>query len=426
MQVDALDVAHYLRSFPEAIYAANADYAFANGRLYDAHNGALMVILPFSTTIYALNPQGSDFWAYDAATNTIHHFANAAAVVTPGAVDFGGTSLNTTSLPVTVDVKNISPNPVTVTSVAAPAGFTIASNSCGALVGYASCAITLVASPTAQGAAAGSLVVYHSGGGPTSVSLSMLGERSMVSHYYQAALNRAPEPSGKSFWESEASRMVSLGADINEVWYVMATYFFNSAEYSSYNKTDTQFVTDLYNTFFNRAPDAGGLAFWVGQIGGGMPRQVVLSSFMFSPEFRTFSIGVFGNTAARPEVNMVMDMFRGILNRLPENTAYSFYVNQLRAAQCQGSSAVYKAVDDLSYAFIFGPEYANRSRSNAQFVGDLYNAFLRRGGELSGTQFWIDELSSGRRTRDQLRYAFMGSAEFNARVADIIGAGCLH
>jgi hypothetical protein len=34
-----------------------------------------------------------------------------------------------------------------------------------------------------------------------------------------------PEPSGKSFWESEASRMVSLGADINEVWYVMATYF---------------------------------------------------------------------------------------------------------------------------------------------------------------------------------------------------------
>ena len=123
---------------------------------------------------------------------------------------------------------------------------------------------------------------------------------------------------------------------------------------------------------------------------------------------------------------MVMDMFRGILNRLPENTAYTFYVNQLRAAQCQGSGAVYKAVDDLSYAFIFGPEYANRSRSNTQFVGDLYNAFLRRGGELSGTQFWIDELSSGRRTRDQLRYAFMGSAEFNARVADIIGAGCLH
>jgi len=47
---------------------------------------------------------------------------------------------------------------------------------------------------------------------------------------------------------------------------VMAGYFFNSAEYLSRNTSDAQYVTDLYNTFFNRLPDPGGLSYWTGQI----------------------------------------------------------------------------------------------------------------------------------------------------------------
>jgi hypothetical protein len=31
--------------------------------------------LPFPSSVYALNPQGDDFWAYDSATTTVHHFA---------------------------------------------------------------------------------------------------------------------------------------------------------------------------------------------------------------------------------------------------------------------------------------------------------------------------------------------------------------
>jgi hypothetical protein len=59
-------------------------------------------------------------------------------------------------------------------------------------------------------------------------------------------------------------------------------------------------------------------------------------------------------------------------------------------------------------------------------VGDLYNAFLRRGGDLTGVQFWITETASGARTREQVRMAFRDSAEFQARVNAIIQAGCFH
>jgi 2-methylaconitate cis-trans-isomerase PrpF len=57
-------------------------------------------------------------------------------------------------------------------------------------------------------------------------------------------------------------------------------------------------------------------------------------------------------------------------------------------------------------------------------VGDLYNAFLRRGGDSGGVQFWIDQLDSGAQTRDQVRSAFLGSPEFSNRVNNVVQQGC--
>ena len=74
LQVDALDVTHNLNVFPEAIYAANGDVAFGEDHYYDAHSATLLGSLPFPTTVYAMNAAGGDFWAYDPATTTVHHF----------------------------------------------------------------------------------------------------------------------------------------------------------------------------------------------------------------------------------------------------------------------------------------------------------------------------------------------------------------
>jgi len=79
LQVDALDVRSNIRAFPELIFAATGRIAFGNGNCYDTHTGLLLGALPFATTVYALNPSGDDFWAYDPATTTVHHFAPDAA-----------------------------------------------------------------------------------------------------------------------------------------------------------------------------------------------------------------------------------------------------------------------------------------------------------------------------------------------------------
>jgi hypothetical protein len=255
---------------------------------------------------------------------------------------------------------------------------------------------------------------------PNSFSVSEL-----VSHYYGSILRRPSDAAGQQFWESEAYRVAALGANVNEVWYAMAMSFYASPEYKALNRDNSGFVTDLYNTFFNRSPDGTGLAYWSGQVNAGMPREVALASFMFSPEFTSFTQGIFGSTAARGEVNAVVDFYRGLLSRLPDSAGFAFWVQQFRSAQCQGAAAVTAQADSMSTQFANSAEYLQMQRTNSQYVGDLYNAFLRRGGDLAGVQFWINQLNTGQQTREQVRKQFVASPEFSARVSAIISQGCL-
>ncbi len=74
LQVDPLDVSFNRRVFAEPIYAATGTTAFGNGKFFDANTGNLIGNLGFDTTVYALNPSGDDFWAFDASQNQLRHF----------------------------------------------------------------------------------------------------------------------------------------------------------------------------------------------------------------------------------------------------------------------------------------------------------------------------------------------------------------
>jgi len=188
------------------------------------------------------------------------------------------------------------------------------------------------------------------------------------------------------------------------------------------------FVTDLFNTFFNRAPDAEGLAYWKGQVDQGLPREVALAAFMFSAEFGNFTSAIFGNSVVRAELNAVTDFYRGLLSRLPDDGGFGFWLTKFRAAQCAGTGAgdaVNTQVESISSLFATSQEYTNRARNDSQYVGDLYNAFLRRGGDLGGVQYWISQIATSARSRENVRQAFVASPEFQARVVAIINQGCL-
>lgn len=266
--------------------------------------------------------------------------------------------------------------------------------------------------------------------------------RQLISHYYRSILGREPDPAGQDYWKGEVDRATGLGADIKEVFRVIADKFFNSPEYQNSSKTVDQFVADLYRTFFNRAPDPGGFAYWKEQLLC-LPRDVVMYHFLFSPEFNEYMRGLFGAASVRAEIDMVCDFYRGLLGRLPDDNGFCYWLGQFRLAQCRGAEAVRTAADAISKLFIESREYEERLRNREQYIQDLYYAFLRRGADLGGFCHWLcrlhdqfgTELGGGRNccycltvwdpwTSDQVRQAFVAAAEFQERVGNVIEGGC--
>jgi hypothetical protein len=257
-------------------------------------------------------------------------------------------------------------------------------------------------------------------------------EKSLVQHYYRSVLRRDADFGGWGFWNGEARRVRAdvdalsgaTGTATAEAWYAMAMGFFASPEYVGRGRSDEEFVTDLYRTFFDRAADSGGMTFWRGQLTQGLPREVILTAFMFSSEFAAFNAAYFGGVANRPEIDLVIDMYRGFLGRLPDSDGLRYWVQRMQAAQCQNAASVQAQADGISAQFASSAEYAARGRNNAQAVADLYNAFLRRAGDASGFGFWKSGLDTAAHTREDARRAFLASPEFGARVQRVIQAGC--
>ena len=399
-------------------------------------SGTTVSLLATGTcTVAADQPGDADFNAAPRVSRSfsVGTVASPALRIEPTSLDFGLQSMGTTSAARTLTLSNTGAGSIDIASVTIGSGEFSQANDCASLAPGASCTVRVMFSPAVAAVelnamrpvAATLTVASNAQGSPHTVTLAGTGHKSLVSHYYRTILGRAPDAGGLDFWQRETARVAALGANVNEAWFAMAAGFFASPEYRALARADAAFVADLYNTFFNREPDAGGLAFWTGQISGGLPREVLIVAFMFSPEFAAFTRERFGNPTARAEVDLVGDFYRGLLARLPDDGGWQSWVTSFRAAQCDGADAVRQHADEVSALFLGSAEYAGRNRTHAEYVGDLYNAFLRRGGDLQGVDFWISQLEAGALSREAVRRAFLASPEFTARIDAVIAQGCM-
>lgn len=90
------------------------------------------------------------------------------------------------------------------------------------------------------------------------------GQIQQVVDLYTAGLGRAPDALGLDYYASRLADGASL-ADISRA-------FFNSVEAApiyQFPNTDPAFVTLVYQTALGRAPDAPGLAYWLGELASG-------------------------------------------------------------------------------------------------------------------------------------------------------------
>ena len=241
-------------------------------------------------------------------------------------------------------------------------------------------------------------------------------EQAMITQYYQSILHRAPKRVQLASWDNEITRLRNAGLDAKEVFIAMSSQFFDSAEYRGFNRTNAEYVTDLYQTFFQRPPDAGGLAYWQGQLTQAMPRGVVLSGFQFSAEFDAYISARLGSTPTRLEGTVVIDFYRGFLNRLPDDGGLNYWIGQLRQAQCTSASALSNGADDDFLAIpeqpgIFEPGADQRRVRRRPRIRRSFAAFA----DTASLQYWVTQLNNGA-TRNAVRHLLLTSVEFQPTV----------
>ena len=83
--------------------------------------------------------------------------------------------------------------------------------------------------------------------------------------FYQGALARQPYAAELTEWTENLSQAQG-DAQLVAAAQTLGANVFNSAEYAARNRSDIEYVTDLYWAYVQRAPDASGLNFWSGSI----------------------------------------------------------------------------------------------------------------------------------------------------------------
>ena len=227
-----------------------------------------------------------------------------------------------------------------------------------------------------------------------------------VNRMYTVVLNRDAESGGKDYWSEQLASGMSDGASL-------AQGFVTSEEFKNRNLDNDQYVTVLYNTFFDRVPDEEGKAYWVSLLNQNVSREEVLAGFVNSKEFGVVcdEFGIARGTMEKDGSsiynegvrNFVLRIYTKALGRSGETEGVEYWSYAINHHQI---SAL-----DAAKEFFSSQEFLNKNLNDTAFISVCYETFLGRSPEDDGLNYWKLQLASGM-TRDELLSQFSESKEF--------------
>lgn len=236
-----------------------------------------------------------------------------------------------------------------------------------------------------------------------------------VARMYDVVLNRKGDEEGAAYWTQRLKDGNQSGAGL-------AADFFTGKEYIGRNKSDSEYLNDLYTAIMGRNADAAGKAYWQGRLNMGYSRNSVLESFLGSPEFRGIcdeygiKVGSYkSNEASDVQLKnvtaFVTRLYETCMGRPADPTGLDYWVKRLVNGQATGTDAV--------VYFCNSAEFAAKNLSDSEFVTVLYTAVMGRNAEESGVNYWAGQLAKGA-TRTSVVESFAKSAEFG-RICESYG-----
>ncbi len=248
---------------------------------------------------------------------------------------------------------------------------------------------------------------------PTSLHRTIDGQ---VVRLYQAYFQRNPDQAGYLFWRRSILNGVGL-ADISD-------FFAGSPEFvGRYGAlTNAQFIDQIYANVLGRPADAGGRAYWIGELGNGVSRGQMMLALSESVEFmnRTGTADLDGGApltpppAPAPPAPLpgpagsfgpeLQRLYLGYFLRPADADGLAYWTGQREAGLTLAA---------ISEQFALSLEFQNRygQADDAAFVDLVYLNVLDRQADAEGRAYWIAQIQQGM-TRGELMTGFTESAEF--------------
>lgn len=223
---------------------------------------------------------------------------------------------------------------------------------------------------------------------------------------YSATLDRLPDKAGHFYW---SDMLQGQAASLAQV----AGGFTNSREFKlTYGDTSqADFVTLLYANVLNRAPDNGGLSYWVSALDAGtMTRPEVVVGFSESVEFRKATAAeVLTLSRAGYQADWLDDVYRlyqATLDRAPDRVGLEAWTKALSMGQ---------SFETVVNGFVHSGEFQARygALDDGAFVTLLYENVLDRAPDDAGLSAWTTQLEDGA-ARAFIVEGFAQSREFVA------------
>jgi RHS repeat-associated protein len=119
----------------------------------------------------------------------------------------------------------------------------------------------------------------------------------------------------------------------------------------------------------------------------------------------------------------VYNLYYGALRRDPTSQELADKTSELATAGAQGQSQLLTKATEIARALFVSTTYeTSPSRSDTQYVADLYYAYLHRAPDDSGLGFWAGGAAGSLQNRINVLSAFEGSDEFHALVSTLYGS----
>lgn len=227
-----------------------------------------------------------------------------------------------------------------------------------------------------------------------------------VDRFYLKCFNRPADGGGLSYWVPQLEAGLLSGGDL-------AKQLIFSTEFLNRNLTNDEYITIMYQAFFNRDPDAAGKAYWMSQFDSGLSRYYVLAGFINSQEFRKLctayginpgSLALLTPVDRYPQITSFVTRFYTIcLGRMPDPVGLDHWVVQLQTKNLAGAN--------VAKDIITSTEFVNRGTSSADYLEILYQAFFGRASDASGKDYWVKRLNAGT-SRYTVLVGFVNSQEF--------------